>query len=412
MTRNQIVLLLILSAIILAVTITFGLGNQLPALQNQFFRTFTSPTSQSGRESGQATSDQEADQLNAPTNQPSVLAENLEIPWAIAFLPDGGILFTERPGRLRLVNADGQLQAEPVAVINQVKHIGEGGLLGLALHPDFETNRWLYLYHTYAGDEQRTSNRIVRYNLTQAGTLSDELVILNEIPGAPNHNGGRIAFGPDGYLYVTTGDAQSPSLAQDRNSLAGKILRITDRGQPAPGNPFNNEVYSYGHRNAQGLAWDDQGQLWSTEHGRSGIRSGLDELNHIEPGANYGWPNIEGDQQRQGMRTPNLHSGPDVTWAPASLTFLDGSFYFGGLRGSTLYEVRLNTTNQVGRNTAENLELREHFTNQYGRIREVIAGPDNYLYFTTSNSDGRGNPAENDDRLIRVSFEWLNRQSP
>ena len=304
----------------------------------------------------------------------SVVAENLEIPWALAFLPDNRILVTERPGRVRLVEKSGELKL--AATISSVKHIGEGGLLGIALHPDFANNKFVYLYYTYSGSGNNTLNRVVRYKLENDQLINEE-IIVNEIPGASNHNGGRIKFGPDNMLYITTGDAQNPSQAQDKNSLAGKILRVTAEGK--------TEVYSYGHRNPQGLAWDNQSRLWATEHGPST----KDEVNLIEIGKNYGWPEIEGDEKRSGLENPVLNSGSD-TWAPAGAAFYQDSVYFGGLRGSTLFE-----------KTADN-QLKEHFKNEFGRIREVILGPDNYLYITTSNRDGRGLVKPGDDKIIKV----------
>ena len=220
------------------------------------------------------------------------------------------------------------------------------------------------------------------------------MVIVDRIPGAANHNGGRIKFGQDRLLYIATGDAQEPSRAQDTNSLAGKILRVTDAGQPAAGNSFNNAVYSYGHRNVQGLAWDQNGTLWATEHGRSGALSGLDELNLIVLGKNYGWPEIAGDETRVGMEAPVKHSGATVTWAPAGAAFWQEKLYFGGLRGQALYEAVISR-NKV---TA----LNELLKGELGRIREVITGPDGGLYITTSNRDGRGQPQETDDRIIRL----------
>lgn len=311
----------------------------------------------------------------------SVVAENLEIPWAIAFLPDGRLLVTERPGRVRLVEKSGELKL--AATISSVKHIGEGGLLGIALHPDFASNKFVYLYYTYSGSGNNTLNRVVRYKLENDQLINEE-IIVNEIPGASNHNGGRIKFGPDNMLYITTGDAQNPSQAQDRNSLAGKILRVTDEGSPAPGNPFGNLVYSFGHRNPQGLAWDGN-KLWATEHGPST----KDEVNLIEIGKNYGWPEIEGDEKRSGLENPVSNSGSD-TWAPSGAAFYQGSVFFGGLRGSALFE-----------KTADN-KLQESFKNDFGRIREVILGPDNFLYITTSNRDGRGLVKAGDDKIIKV----------
>lgn len=313
----------------------------------------------------------------------SVVATGLEIPWALAFLPDGSILVTERPGRLRVIDKDGKLNPKPVTTLSDVKQIGEGGLLGLVIHPDFEKNHYLYLYYTYSEKGSNTLNRVTRYKY-EDNSLKEQSVILDKIPGSTFHDGGRIKFGPDKFLYITTGDAENPSQAQDKNSLAGKILRIKDDGIA--------EVYSYGHRNPQGITWDKDGKLWATEHGRSGALSGLDELNLIEPGKNYGWPTIQGDKKKDGMVTPVLNSGPDTTWAPAGVAFTNGSLYFGGLRGQTLYQFNIDTHT-----------LTEHFKGQFGRIRDVILGPDNMLYITTSNRDGRGSPSSDDDKIIRIN---------
>ncbi len=334
----------------------------------------------------------------APEEAITTLAENLDTPWSLALLPTGGILVTERPGTVRLIDASGTLHDEPIATIASVREVGEGGLLGIALDPDFETNNYVYLYYTYSSTGNATLNRVVRMTLRN-NQLSAERVILDRIPGASNHNGGRIIFGPDGYLYIGTGDAEEPSEAQNTRSLAGKILRITRDGKPVDDNPFNNEVYSYGHRNVQGLAFTDSGELWATEHGRSGITSGLDEINKIERGRNYGWPEIQGDETRSGMVTPKRHSGPTKTWAPSGTSFIGSSLFFGGLRGITLYEAVImdNTVTEV----------KEHFHNEFGRIRDVVAGPDGLLYITTSNRDGRGRPGATDDRVIRINPESL-----
>ncbi|OGG08017.1 hypothetical protein A3D05_00640 [Candidatus Gottesmanbacteria bacterium RIFCSPHIGHO2_02_FULL_40_24] len=324
----------------------------------------------------------------------TVIAENLETPWAIAFLPDGSMLVTERPGRVKLIDLNGNLEATLVAELNHVREIGEGGLLGIAIHPEFTLNNYVYLYYTYTGDGNNTLNRVVRMKYT-GKRLSDEEIIVDGIPGEANHNGGRIKFGPDNNLYIATGDAQNPSQAQNVKLLAGKILRTTDEGVPVKGNSYENAVYSYGHRNVQGFDWDSKGNLWATEHGRSGTLSGFDELNFIENGINYGWPDIQGNENREGMRPPKRHSGASTTWAPAGAAFIDNSLFFGGLRGLTLYEAKIENDSVTA--------IIEHFKGDFGRLRETIRGPDGMLYISTSNRDGRGEPDETDDKIIRIN---------
>lgn len=331
-----------------------------------------------------------------------VVATDLEIPWEIAFLPSGEILVTERPGRLLRIGED-----RTVIEVSGVRHVGEGGLLGLVLHPDFERNRLLYLYLT-SQESGQIVNRVERY-LLDGASLSQREVILEGIRGASNHDGGRIAFSPDGYLFIATGDAQQAQSAQDTNSLNGKILRVRDDGSIPADNPFGNAVYSYGHRNVQGIAWDNEGRLWATEHGRSGVLSGLDELNLIEKGKNYGWPEIQGDEARAGMMTPVVHSGASETWAPSGAEFWappqrgsapEGSIFFAGLRGATLYEAVISDSKTT--------TIKKHLEGEYGRLRAVRLGPDGYLYVSTSNRDGRGRPLEGDDKIIRVHPRILN----
>lgn len=324
-----------------------------------------------------------------------VVAKNLEVPWALAFLPDNTILVTERAGRVKLVDQGGN--QKEVGKID-VKQIGEGGLHGIAVDPDFKTNHYIYLYYTYGQSGNQTLNRVTRLKLEQVG-VTGETVIIDQIAGAMFHDGGRLKFGPDKFLYITTGDAQQPSLSQNPNSLAGKILRVKDPSTSSG----QVEVYSLGHRNPQGITWDDQGRLWETEHGSQAT----DEVNLIEQGKNYGWPIIRGDQTQAGLESPILQSGSD-TWAPAGAAFYEGSIirpeeelqspsiYFGGLKGQALYQVKLDS-----------LELKEHFKGQFGRIRDVVLGPDNMLYITTSNRDGRGSPTEGDDRIIRINPQLL-----
>lgn len=327
-----------------------------------------------------------------------IVGENLDVPWDIAFLPEGDLLVPERSGTIIRLGKD---KSKVKVSVPDVKEKGEGGLLGLTLHPKFSENNLLYIYITHTGSDG-TINSVKRYHFLE-NKLTEEKTIISNIPGAPYHDGGRIEFGPDGFLYITTGDATKEDLAQDRNSLAGKILRVSENGEIPKDNPFGTAVYSYGHRNPQGIAWDDKGNLWSTEHGRSGVLSGLDELNVIVKGGNYGWPTIQGSETREGMASPVLHSGADVTWAPASAEFINGSIFFGGLRGETLYEAKIVNEKKV--------TLVSHFYKEYGRIRAVRVGTDGFLYFTTSNQDGRGNVKTGDDKIVRVGLLFLQRKS-
>ncbi len=319
-----------------------------------------------------------------------VVAQNLKIPWELVTLPaspaggpNGEMLITERPGTLLMLKGGQRIP------ISGVKPIGEGGLLGMALHPKFDQNRFLYLYLTSQTGAD-TTNEVDRYVL-EGSTLKDRKVIISGIRGAANHDGGRIAFGPDAYLYITVGDAQNENSSQDTNSLNGKILRLKDDGSIPADNPFGNAVYSYGHRNPQGLAWDDEGRLWATEHGRSGALSGLDELNIIEKGKNYGWPEIQGNETKEGMVTPVINSGSTTTWAPSGALYYKGNIFFTGLRGQALYQYDTKT------NT-----LKAHFTKEFGRLRTVVLGPDDYFYVLTNNTDGRGNPKQGDDKLLKI----------
>ncbi len=317
-----------------------------------------------------------------------VIADNLQIPWEVAFLPDKEMLVTERPGRLLKIGKD-----KKVYQIEGVRHIGEGGLLGITLHPNFAENNYIYLYLTSSSGTQIV-NRVERYHFDN-DKLTDRELILDGVRGSSNHDGGRIEFGPDRYLYITTGDAEKPSLAQDKNSLNGKILRIKDDGSIPPDNPFGSAVYSYGHRNVQGIAWDNEGRLWATEHGRSGVLSGFDELNLIEPGKNYGWPTIQGDKSAAGMVNPIIHSGASETWAPSDVEFIGGDLFFTGLRGSALYQVKLSGVSVTS--------IIKHFDKEFGRLRAARMGTDGYLYITTSNRDGRGTVNQRDDKLIRIN---------
>ncbi len=338
------------------------------------------------------------------TPRVEVVAAGLQIPWALAFAPDGRIFCTERPGRLRVIE-QGALKPEPVAMLN-VATVGEGGLLGLVLDPDFSNNGYLYMMYTYwEGSTPR--NRISRFTLQGTG-IGNEQVLLQGIPAERNHDGGRVKIGPDGKLYATTGDALQPSQAQDKSALGGKVLRLNLDGSIPADNPFpGSPVYTFGNRNPEGLAWQSgSGRLYETEHGPSG-EMGLcchDEVNLIVPGGNYGWPVVIDSPGDPRFLDPVLQSGND-TWAPAGAAFYEGTlfpawsgdFFFGALRGQHLHRLRFGGAD--GRTIVQDERL---FEGQFGRIRDVVVGPDGAIYLTTSNQDGRGSPAPDDDRILRV----------
>jgi glucose/arabinose dehydrogenase len=318
-----------------------------------------------------------------------VVATRLEVPWALAFAPDGRLFVTERPGRIRIVK-DGRLQPESVATL-PVAAVGEGGLMGLALDPTFDETGHLYVCYT-ASRRVSLTNRVVRLTLRN-GTAGSARVLLDDIPGASIHDGCRIKFGPDGKLYVTTGDAAEPRLAQRLDSLAGKILRLNPDGTVPADNPFpGSPVYSFGHRNPQGLAWDRAGRLFAAEHGPSAH----DEVNRILPGRNYGWPEAQGRSGDGRYAEPVIESGSD-TWAPSGIAFLGQDLFVAGLRGRRL--LRLTLAPDGGSVT----RLSTLLDRGWGRLRDVVVGPDNALYVTTSNRDGRGSPAPDDDRILRVT---------
>ena len=317
------------------------------------------------------------------------IADNLEIPWGLAFLPDGSALVAER-ARARIVRVTPGGQVSIVGQVPGVDPIGEGGLLGLALAPNFETSHWLYAYFTAASD-----NRIVRMRY-QNGRLGAPDPILTGIPKGSNHNGGRIKFGPDGMLYATAGEAGNPPLAQDLGSLGGKILRMTPGGRPAPGNPFDNSVvWTYGHRNPQGIAWDSDGRMWAAEFGQST----WDELNLIEPGRNYGWPVEEGRSDNPDFVSP-LAVWPVDEASPSGIAIADGAVWMAALRGARLWRIPLRG-DRVG-------EPRAFFVREYGRLRTVETAPDDSLWLATSNRDNRARdpfPRSDDDRILHVVIE-------
>lgn len=328
------------------------------------------------------------------------VAERLTIPWGIDWTPDGMILFTERNGNLRVIQ-NGELLQDPLLSLG----VGgvEGGMLGVAVDPDYSENNYIYLYYTY-NEFLSTFNKLVRYQLVD-GVVSEDKVLLDGIPGGPFHDGGRIQFGPDGKLYITTGDAANPELSQDLNSLGGKILRINSDGTIPDDNPWKDSpVYSIGHRNPQGMDWDDSGNLIATEHGPSGWRGNAhDEINVIISGGNYGWPDVIGDETMDGLQNPILHTGDD-TWAPSGAEFYNGNkipqwtgkYFVATLHGSHLHMIDFDLQdNSV-------ISHEKIFQDDFGRLRDVQTGPDGFLYLLTSNQDGRGTPDANDDRILRV----------
>ncbi|KAF6242033.1 glucose sorbosone dehydrogenase [Nitrosopumilus sp. b1] len=328
------------------------------------------------------------------------VAENLKVPWEIDFASDGRIFFTERVGDLRVIQ-DGQV-SEPIISLEVSRT--EGGLLGLALDPAFDENHFIYMYYSYF-DGRDIYNRVVRYTENN-NNLSEELILLDKIPGSQWHDGGRIKFGPHGLLYIATGDASNYNLSQDLDSLAGKILRINPDGSIPEDNPFDNEIFSLGHRNPQGIDWHPESKiLVATEHGPSGERGvAHDEVNVIYSGKNYGWPQIIGDETSEGLENPIIHTGDD-TWAPSGAAFYDsqkisdwyGKFFVATLRGEHLRMLDLDLeNNQVKSSTAL-------FSGEFGRLRSANMSPDGDLYLLTSNQDGRGSPASNDDRILKIT---------
>lgn len=328
------------------------------------------------------------------------IAQNLEVPWGMDFLPDGRLLFNERSGNINLLD----LQTGEIQLLMQRKNKAraEGGLLGLAVDPQFEKTGWIFIYET-AG----MGNRIVRLQYGN-NTLTEDTIIVDNIPAEIYHDGGILRFGPDGYLYAGTGDARDPQSAQDKTVYAGKILRMDVNGNAVDGNPFGNLIYSYGHRNVQGMAWDANGNMYATEHGPSGEINGWcchDEFNQIIAGGNYGWPVVIGNDNAEGMIAPMMHSGDD-TWAPGGLVYmqskthsaLNNTFIFACLRGRKLI------VTDVAKNIATQKEIL--FDGTYKRLRNIIQAPDGSLIFCSSNMDGReSSPLLNDDKIYLLQLK-------
>jgi aldose sugar dehydrogenase len=308
------------------------------------------------------------------------IVSGLQAPWGLVALKDDTFLISERDKREIVRIRSGSTSR--VRTIDEADPAGEGGLLGLAITEDEKT---VFAYYTAAHD-----NRIVSMSWDGRG-LGAPKVILRGIPKGFRHNGGRMVIGPDGYLYVGTGESGDGSLSQDKDSLGGKILRLRVDGRPAPGNPFGNEVFSYGHRNVQGLAFDPDGRLWASEFGQQA----WDELNMIRGGANYGWPEVEGSGRVKGMTNPKVVWRTDDA-SPSGLAYWQGALWMAGLRGERLWEIPLD-----GTSTRDPIA---HFRGDYGRLRTVVVAHDGTsLLLSNSNTDGRGDPSRDDDRLFRVT---------
>ncbi|PIN75026.1 quinoprotein glucose dehydrogenase [Candidatus Woesearchaeota archaeon CG10_big_fil_rev_8_21_14_0_10_37_12] len=314
------------------------------------------------------------------TNDFEVLVSGLDTPWAIDFLPDGKMIFSEREGRVSILDKG---VVREVGTID-VSELSESGLMGVAVDPEFNTNRFVYLYYTH-----ETGNKVSRFTLNDQ--LENELVLLDNIPSAIYHDGGRIKFGPDGKLYITTGDATEPSSAQDLNSVAGKILRINKDGTIPDDNPFGNYVFSYGHRNSQGIAWHPvTNDLFVSEHGPT--RN--DEINIITKGKNYGWP-AECTGVPDGFTNP-IRCFTEFTLAPAGIAIHNNVLYVAALRGA---QVRMLVLGDDHKTIVEEKVL----FNDLGRVRDVVMH-DGYLYIATSNWDGRGIPHSGDDKILRIKL--------
>lgn len=326
-----------------------------------------------------------------------IIAENLNVPWAVDVSDKGDIYFTERYGVVRIIK---DVKLNPQSLIKFTSPFvskGEGGLMGIALDPNHSQNHYIYVMHSYE-EENRIYNRVVRL-IEKDNNASIDRILIDKIPGGQIHNGGRLKIGTDKKLYITTGDAGNSALAQDPTSTAGKILRIELDGSIPKDNPITNSpVYSLGHRNPQGLAWNYKNILYESEHGQSEH----DEINIIKPGSNYGWPLVQGEEESTevSIQKPLIHSSEE-TWAPSGITFVNqgpwkGKLLVANLRGQQLLSISLNGNGTVVNNIDVLLK------NEYGRLRDVIQGKDGSIYITTSNRDGRGMPNITDDKIIKL----------
>lgn len=332
------------------------------------------------------------------------VVRGLYVPWSIVFTSEKRMLVTERSGAIRVIE-NGILQEKPLKTIPQLSTRSEEGLMGMTLDPAYEKNKYLYISYAYPA-QNGLSVKVVRF-IDNGDSLSGETTIIDTIPAAQNHAGTRLRFGPDGKLYITTGDASERAIAQDLNSLGGKTLRINPDGSIPSDNPFpNSPVWSYGHRNAQGLDWHPvTKELYATEHGPSLFDgpAGGDEINRITKGGNYGWPLVSHENTYEGTVAPLVLYTPAV--APASGMFYRSSvipqftnnFFFGGLRGQGVYRIVFNSDNPD--NVLINEKMKEVTV---GRVRDIAEGPEGFIYFSTSNRDGRGEEFEGDDKIYRI----------
>ncbi|SOR78862.1 Quinoprotein glucose dehydrogenase B precursor [Streptomyces chartreusis NRRL 3882] len=318
------------------------------------------------------------------------VAEGLDSPWGLAPLPGGGLLVSSRDdGTIVRVDEKTGRKTE-LGEVPGVSAAGEGGLLGIALSPDYASDHMVYAYFTSASD-----NRIVRMLYDEKKPSGEQLgapdTVFKGIPKGFIHNGGRIEFGPDKMLYVGTGESGDTGLSQDKDSVGGKILRLTPEGEPAPGNPFRNSpVYSYGHRNVQGLAWDAKQRLFASEFGQDT----WDELNAIKPGDNYGWPEAEGRSDDSGFHNP-VEQWTTAEASPSGIAYAEGSVWMAGLRGKRLWRIPLN-------GTEASAEPQAFLEGEYGRLRTVVPAGGDRLWLVTSNTDGRGSPKDGDDRILEL----------
>lgn len=318
------------------------------------------------------------------------VAEGLDSPWGLAPLPDGDLLVSSREEGTIVRVDDRTGKKTEVGEVPGVSAAGEGGLLGIALSPDYASDRMVYAYFTSASD-----NRIVRMRYDEQRPAGERLgapdTVFRGIPKGFVHNGGRIAFGPDKMLYAGTGESGEEGLSQDKDSLGGKILRLTPEGEPAPGNPFpDSPVYSYGHRNVQGLAWDDKQRLFAAEFGQDT----WDELNAVVPGGNYGWPEAEGRSGDSAYRDPVAQWSTDEA-SPSGIAYAEGSIWMAGLRGQRLWRIPL-------KGTETSADPQAFLEGDYGRLRTVVAAGSGKLWLITSETDGRGSPGEADDRILEL----------